>query len=162
MNTNGRLLGSNSGPNYKSFTAYKKSRAAMYSNFALTVTLRPECYKYTHQEQYYMMSYELCKQLTKAVIFKDVIISFELTKKNNLHMHCMIHGNDEYMIKTMRHQIDILLYTGLESSCIGGYYLKPIDDYHGWLRYINKNPYYVEKYGILSWDTAIEEENSSE
>lgn len=125
-----------------------KKRYIRYDEWAFTLTLKNEgfCDRYTHVEQYDRVVPLLLQ------LFDDfqnrlgsVVMSIELTKVGNLHFHMYIRTPFKYAISTMRVLLDHIFK---DNGPFGFYYLKPIDDSNGWNRYINKNPYFVERYRI--------------
>lgn len=123
----------------------KKLSSTEYAKWSITLTLDPKlCSFLSHIEQYEYTLPILIDRIKSGVLFKAVNVSFELTQKKWIHIHMAIETNLTWTIKTMRNQLDIL-FKGPD-SIFGFYFLTPCTDWNGWISYINKNPYQIEKY----------------
>lgn len=121
-------------------------RGKTYENWALTLTLRHKNFTdmLTHVEQY-EIAIPILMQILETwskKIFGSSIISLELTKNYNLHFHMIVNSPHAYTIKIMRYLLDECFH----DSIFGFYFVRPIYDIHHWMTYINKDPYFVEKY----------------
>lgn len=113
---------------YKAGTGFMK--------YALTVTLKPDfCSGFGHYDQYNITYPQLKDILSDCT--KDAYISAELTKNRNIHYHCLIETKVPTTIKEMRYLID----ANIDDTLFGFYWLKPIEDESGWLKYMYKNQY---------------------
>jgi len=100
--------------------------------YAFTVTLQPQLYKSSIQDQYDNTYLELSKRL--KCLASTVALIAECTPNKNIHYHGMI----QFHVKTKDHILDFVdLFR--KSKIFGYKNIKQIEDESGWLEYITKD-----------------------
>lgn len=130
----------------------RKTPKQKFNNFAVTVTLDPYfCSMYNHTEQYDVIISELVKDISLfPTQLKKVYISFELTPKNNIHVHMAIETAFMVTLAVARTLMNIVF--PCKKSIYGFNKCLPIYNNFGWLDYINKGQYYQEKFAYAFSD----------
>lgn len=118
---------------------------ASTNKWALTLMLHPDCSSIlVTKEQYDFALPDYINKIQTSTFVSNSILSVELTKKGDIHIHALI-----TTCIPMRRK---LLYAHMEylfnqpKSIWGYFFLKPIIDEPGWLNYINKQPFYSESH----------------
>lgn len=128
---------------YKKYAEIAFNIPALALQWAVTLTLNPDvCKQLNFTEQYDHVENELCKALTSSIYAEHCLISFELTRKNNIHIHILFTSSLLISKNAMKQH----LLTILPKWLFGFFYIEYPYSPNRWIRYINKNPYYQEKY----------------
>lgn len=117
-------------------------RCKKYTDWALTLTLKPELNNLSACEQYLLIADDICERLNASDAIWNSVIQFEVSKSNNIHMHLYLQ-TDPLTIKNLRGHLHVLLNL---AGVYGFYWLKPTTDIDGWINYINKDPFYIESH----------------
>lgn len=118
-------------------------RCAKFTDWAFTLTLKPEVVKNLSAcEQYELIVADICERLNASDVIFHSLLQFEVTKNNNIHIHCYFQTNKQ-TIKNLRSHLHVLLNL---AGVYGFYWLKPTTDIEGWISYINKDPFYIERF----------------
>lgn len=116
--------------------------ASQYDLFAVTVTLSPSfCKAKSHCEQYDQVIGHILKRIGNYTCIVHVNVATELTLNGNLHLHLQIKVNQ----KVYRNAFKRMMLEFFYSPIFGFLAVKPVTN-SGWLSYMNKGQYYVEKY----------------
>lgn len=127
--------------------------------FAITITLHPDMYGLSFENQYY--STYKCVKKKLSEICKEVILNPEATKDGNLHYHGILQINDEIIHKykfadSIIIKIkDKLRYLRYNKKILGFVVIKKVDNYAKWNLYINKDKELMEDVLKLENDKKI-------
>jgi len=73
-----------------------------FTEFAVTLTLNPKMTdQLCHQDQYKLIIGDLVDRIQKAPLLYNTVISLELTKKHNLHIHLLLTTKLSWNVKTI-------------------------------------------------------------
>lgn len=98
--------------------------------YALTLTLKPNYYRYTLEEQYEYLNNEIKLRLQNNILISLIA---EITTSYNIHAHGIIKISSN--IKNAKKYVYDCVR---QSKIIGHIYVKDIDNYDKWLLYIIK------------------------
>lgn len=127
----------------------KNDCPAIALEWAVTLTLNPKiCEQLNFTEQYDIVVNELIQALNSSIYAKNCLVTFELTKKNNIHVHILFTSTLLISKNVMwRHLISIL-----PNWLFGFCYVEYPYSSNRWIRYMHKDPYYQEKYAYAFAD----------
>lgn len=122
---------------------------------ALTVTLRPRCYRYSLEEQTSQLFNEMEKYRT---LYKfKISLLVEITKNGNIHAHGFISLRKDHPMIAHRTMKIAIINMWRKSNIIGFTCPKPIDTHDGWLAYCNKEREQTAQ--DVNWIVLFDEHN---